>query len=517
MEYVWHVVGSMLVGGAVLVARDAIGRSRHRRHQAGGAVRCPGRLGVGGARPRRGRLQLAGSGVRWTGGPVDPPVVLTGAVVLAHTPDATPRRWQDVDDEGLLHLALPDGRTATLRLRTRDVPTVATALASDARDGLPALRPTGWGVRRWAVGLLAVVGLWFAAWGWLVASGETVQATVSAPGSSPGLCQVRWPAPGGGDDSAEVDCDDPPVGSRVTVWAVGPPFVGEAVDPFYNTLGVVLVGGVVALPALVHVGRRAVRRGPAAPGPVPWEALRVDLRELGGADLAAGPGESPSDVARRLSPHGLRRVPPDGWESTRRPDGAQVPGVPVRVAQTLWTPVTGLGAGVALASAISGSTALVVGGLLLSGGATAWALPRALATWRQAVAVHRAAVVPAVPAAGVLTANPTGAPLVVLVRSDGTATAVPLVTPLPVGTAAAFAAGAGADLRVRGGSALGDTTVLALPDGRLLLPAGRTEALDRSGLHAALAVPPLLPEDRWADDDPGDDEPGHDEPGPRPR
>ena len=73
MAYVWHLLTTVLVGVAIVLARDALGSRRRRQHAMGARVRCPGRLGLDGDRPRRGRLELAGSGIRWTGGPAHPP------------------------------------------------------------------------------------------------------------------------------------------------------------------------------------------------------------------------------------------------------------------------------------------------------------------------------------------------------------------------------------------------------------------------------------------------------------
>jgi len=510
VEYVWHLVATVLVGVAILLTRDALGSRRRRRHAQGVRVRCPGRLGTDGGRPRRGRLELAGSGIRWTGGPADLPVVLTGAVVLAHTPDAPDRRGQDVDDEGLMHLALPAGRTAVLRLRTRDVPTVVAALASDAPDRLPALPPRRSGIRPWAMVSLGLAVIWVVLCGWSVLGGYSVEATVTGPGSESGFCQVRWSTPGGGDSSAESSCDDLPTGARLTIWVTGPPFPG-ADEPFWVLATVVVVAGLVGAPGAVHVVRRLRRPRATAGAPVPWAALRVDQRELTWVDLVAGPGEDAADVARRLSPFGLRRTPSGSWESARRPGGAQVPGAPRRLVTTLWSPWTGVGLGAALSAAVAGGGGLVPWGLLLAGALTARRVPRAVDTWRQTVAVHEAATTPPVPAPGLLTATAAGGPQVLLAGVHGHALAVPLLQPLPAGTVAAFVAGAGAGLRVRGPASPGEVCVLELPDGRLLLPAGRAEVLDRPALHAALAVPDLLPtaerhDDEWDDDEWDDDE-----------
>jgi hypothetical protein len=501
VEYVWHLVTTVLVGVAILLARDALGSRRRRQHALGARVRCPGRLGLGGDRPRRGHLELAGSGIRWTGGPADPPVVLTGAVVLAHTPDAPARRLQDEADEGLLHLALPTGRTAVLRLRTRDVPTVAAALASDAPDGLSPLRGRRAGIRRWALVSLVLGAAWVLACCWSLLGRDTVEATVTGPGSQSGFCQARWPTPGGGEDSDEVTCDDLPVGTRMTLWLTGPPLEDPG-EPSWTVISMVLVAAVVGGPGAVHAARRLRRQRTTAATPVPWAALRVDHPQLTWVDLVAGPGEDAADVARRLSPFGLRRTPPGAWESARRAAGARVPGAPRRLATTLWSPWTGTGLAVAGTSAAAGSGGLAAWGLLLAGALTAWRVPRAVDTWRQTVAVHAAARVPPVPAPGLLTATAAGGPLVLLAGFHGNALAVPLLEPLPAGTVAAFVAGAGADLRVRGPATPGEVCVLQLPDGRLLLPAGRAEVLDRPALHAALAVPDLLPTaDEWDDDE----------------
>lgn len=327
MEWVWHVVAGVVVGVAVLVGRDALGARRRRRHALGARVRCPGRLGPDGDRPRRGRLELAGAGVRWTGRSADPPVVLTGAVVLAHTPDAPPRRWQDDDEEGLLHLALPTGRTAVLRLRTRDVALVAAALASDAPDGLGPVRGRRSGISRWAVVSLGLAAVWLLLCGWARLNGYTVEATVTGAGPESGFCQARWPVPGGGEATDEVTCDDLATGSRLTLWVMGPPLPGPG-EPSWTIGTVVAVAGVLGAPGAVHVARRRSRPRPVRAGPVPWAALRVDQRDLTWSELVAGPGEDAADVARRLSAFGLRRVPADGWSSARhlpRSSGSRSP------------------------------------------------------------------------------------------------------------------------------------------------------------------------------------------------
>ncbi|HEX5510641.1 MAG TPA: hypothetical protein VFX41_02925 [Actinomycetales bacterium] len=134
---------------------------------------------------------------------------------------------------------------------------------------------------RWTILLPLVTVLGFGplllAW----ANGQPVSATVTGHDPDYYMCDVEWAAPGG-HQSATVDCDLEPVGSTLTVRALGFPVSGEAADVVW-TLD--MVGTLVGLSIAVSAVCLAVHL------PIVLRLPSIDLATAGPA-----PVDEPDDV-----------------------------------------------------------------------------------------------------------------------------------------------------------------------------------------------------------------------------
>lgn len=357
------------IGMAVLtvVAMAVRTHRAHRRRaevQTGGSATCRGLLSTGDERFRGGVLLLSGARVVWQSRRGDAALELSGAQVLA-AGEASGRRAQAGDVQ--LRLLLPGRVPARLVVQEDDASTLVDLLARTepppAGTPLPPLPPPR--RRLWAVIALALAGAWTAAWVLLVLDGDTVTATVTG-GDGAGLCSVAWI----GDDgrphtNREVDCDDPPKGTALPVWALGWPATGDVENPDDMIVGVGLVALVIAAPGAVSLIRTRRRQRRAAQQPVQvglgeTAAPRVDVPVLEAPALSADelrplPHETPGDTLRRLAPRAVRQIPLEGWENPGLPDGGGIPQLLPRLLRAVAGPGALLVAAVVLAWSVSGS------------------------------------------------------------------------------------------------------------------------------------------------------------------
>jgi len=349
-----------LVVGAVRTHR---GRRRRAEVQAGGSVTCRAVLATGDQRFRTGVLLLSGARVVWQSRRGNAALELSGAHLLA-TGEAPQRRARPGDV--LLRLMLPSRIPAQLIVQEDDAATLAELLprTDPPPPGapLPVLPPPG--RRWWALGLVALAGVWTAVWVVLVLDGDTVRATVTG-GDGDGLCTVAWVAADGPHHGTDVDCDDPPPGSTMTVWALGWPATGDVENPGWTLAGVPVVAALIATPGAVSLlrTRRARRRRRGAPAntlPPPVPPARVDVPvqdapALSADDLRPLPQETPVETLRRLAPRAARQIPVDGWEHPGLPGGAGSPQLLTRLLRAVGAPGAILGVVVLLAWLLTGS------------------------------------------------------------------------------------------------------------------------------------------------------------------
>jgi hypothetical protein len=228
---------------------------------------------------------------------------------------------------------------------------------------LPAPRP-----RPWAIASLVLAGLWTLVWVGLVLDGETATATVTG-NDGDGLCTVVFRGTDGGHHTGEVDCDDPPAGSEVTVWALGWPATGDVEDPSWTVAGVSVVGALIAAPGAVSLlrnRRRRFRRGPgraSTPQPVP-PRVHIPLQDapvLTAEDLQPLPSETPAQTLMRLGPRAVRQIPVDGWEHPGLPEGDGPPLLFTLLLRAVRVPVVILVGAIALSWVFAGSWYVLAG------------------------------------------------------------------------------------------------------------------------------------------------------------
>ena len=507
--------------------------------------RCRALLAVGDQPLRRGRLLLArdaGGESRWHARRNRTVVDLRGARVLSATvrPGGPGIRADDV----LLRLRLGTGVHAWMALHEVNSAVVIRWLSDAAAAGsgsapaedvplLPAypLVPR----RRLVPGiLLGVAGLWLAVWAYLLASGDTVLATVVGANGDGG-CAVVW-FDGAVEHTSTVRCTDQPPGAARSVRVLAWPLRTQAVDPAW-TGGAVLVFGLV--PAAIGGGmwyaRRRSRPLPAAvvspagqPGRRP-EPAGEDLpagppgrpREPSGEDLPAGPpgrppepagedlpqdvlagaGEQAATVLARLAPYAERQRPPDGWQDPRRPRGSGTRSTPWQVLRRLRLPLLGL----AVVALVGVPWPYRLGGAVPLLAWAAWGLVAVTAGNR---AVRQALFGRRRPALALLTANPAGRPVLLVcdpVLVPVRLLAVPLRPPLPHGAAAAFPADAALELTALGRLAAGEAVVAELPGpaARRLVPIAPAAEADRGMLGVLLDSAGALARNVEEDDDRG--------------
>jgi hypothetical protein len=268
-----QLAGYALLSVVVAVVRRRRADRRRAEVETGGAATCRTGLSIDDGRFRTGTLLLSGARVVWQSKRGTEAYELSGGQVLAA--GQHPQRYGR-DGDILLRLALPGPVSARIVLSEDDAATLADLLPRTdppppgaALPELPAPRR-----RPWAVALLALAGLWTFVWIAVVLDGETVTATVTG-GDGAGGCTVVWH----GDDGRrhedhDVDCDDPPAGSSVTVWALGWPATGDAEDPTWTVGGVTVVAALIAAPGAISLRRtrRHPRRPLATPAPSLTEA-----------------------------------------------------------------------------------------------------------------------------------------------------------------------------------------------------------------------------------------------------
>jgi hypothetical protein len=314
-------LAAAVVGVLVAIWRARAARRRRASVGAGVAARCRARLAVDGGPLERGRLTMSPTVLVWHGRG-STTVDLAGAHVLSAVVE--PRQRQARADDAVLHLALPSGGRAWLLLHHDDAGLVARMV----QDGVPRQEPAALATppsrhrgRVWPSLCLGLAAVWAAGWLWLVLTGYTVQATVVSNGEEG--CGVTWVAHDGHRHGAEVDCGNPRIGSSRSVWALGPPFDGEAVDPAWTVGSALLLGALVAVPGTVGLVGDRRRRSPAVTIPTP-SLHPTDLPELTLEDVVARAGESPVRYLDRLAPYAARQLPPDGWSPEgRRGDGGR--------------------------------------------------------------------------------------------------------------------------------------------------------------------------------------------------
>ncbi len=544
MELLIPLAG-VVVGVLVAMWRARAARRRRASVQMGAAARCRARLAVDGGPLERGRLMMSAHVLVWHGrssGPVD----LAGARVLSAVVE--PRQRQARADDAALQLLLPSDSRARLLLHHDDAGLVVRLLQRGVARQAPDVAAPPRSPRRgrvWPRLGLGLAALWVTGWLWLVLSGYTAEATVVSSDREGG-CEVTWVGHDGHRHHAEVDCGDPEVGDSRSVWALGPPFGGQAVDPDWTVGSVLLLGALVAVPAAVAVvtdrRRRSAPETARVPAPPP-----ADLPELTTEDVVTHAHESPVRRLDRLAPYATRQLPQDGWSAAGR-RGASDRSVVRVVARALLGPAVALAVVAVLAGGwsyrwyvLSSSPTVAVAGTstgeeVTSGAgpvpaeyrvryhdtdgrahaadvattrvlpvgtpvvvryaadrpgwarldgpddglgrgaamgvagflpALGWAGYRLAGVSAGVRAIRRAERAPSRPGLGVLTADPSGDP-VLLVCDPAVVPvelyAVELRTPLPPGAAGVFRSATAVSLRIRGRLREGGAVVVDLPD-----------------------------------------------------
>lgn len=361
-----------IAGFAVLAA--VVGAVRmyraHRRRaevETGGTATCRGVLSTGDGPFRTGRLLLSGARVVWQNRRGDMAVELSGGQAVA-AGEASQGRARNGDV--LLRLMLPGAVTARLILQEDDAATLVELLprtdTPPAGTPLPVLPERR--RRPWALVCLGLAAVWTLVWVVLVLDGDTVRATITG-GDGDGTCTVVYRAADGGHHTGEVDCDDQPAGTAVTVWALGWPATGDLEDPGLTLANVPLVGALIAAPGAVSLllgRRRRVRRTPlqtATPEPVaPRVVVPVqDALPLTSEDVRPLPDETPGQTLQRLAPRAVRQIPVDGWENAELPAGNGPPLLFTRLLRAVGVPLVFLVLAVVLTWLYAGSWFVLAG------------------------------------------------------------------------------------------------------------------------------------------------------------
>lgn len=199
----------------------------------------------------------------------------------------------------------------------------------------------------------------------------------------------------------------------------------------------------------------------SAPWPYRWYVLQTTDTRLAaatstGEEVIAGPGPVPDDVTVTWTDTGGARRSADVATTRELPRGAAVT-VRHATAKPGWARLDGEGDGLdrgAGLGALGGALALGVGAVRLAG------------VRRGLRAVRAAREAGPRPVLGLLTADPLGDPVLLVcdpVSVPVQLTAVPLRTPLPTGTAAAFAHAGVVALQARGRLGDGEAVVVEAP------------------------------------------------------
>ncbi len=351
-----QLAGYALLSVVVAVVRRRRADRRRAEVETGGAATCRAGLSIGDGRFRTGALLLSGARVVWQS--------KRGTETYELSGEHPPRYGRDGDI--LLRLALPGRVSARIVLSEDDAATLAGLLPRTDPSPPGAALPDFPAPRRrpWAVALLALAGLWTFGWIALVLDGETVTATVTG-GDGAGGCTVVWHGDDGRSyEDHDVDCDDPPAGSNVTVWALGWPATGDAEDPTWTVGGVTFVAALIAAPGAISLlrTRRRLRRPLTTAAPSLPEAatqrVTVPLQNapaLSAEDLRPLPAETPEETLRRLAPRAARQIPADGWEHPGLPAGDGPPQLLTRLFRALRWPGALLAGAVVLTWLLTGS------------------------------------------------------------------------------------------------------------------------------------------------------------------
>lgn len=326
------------------IVRQRAAVIRLRRVHDGESASCRALLRLGEGPWRRGRLTLAPGSVSWHGRRGGAVVDLRGAEVLAAS--TQPRTQHARAEDVLVRVGLARGAVAELVLHEADGAMLVRLLRehelTDAEPAAPVVAGRDRPRRRWPVVLLVLGALWTLGWAVPVLGGATVTATV-VDGDGEGGCDVVWTDADGRTRSAYVDCHDEPADSPLPVWALGPPWTGEAISPAWSQQVLLGIGG--ALGAVGAVGLRRGRRDErpsTAADPSPRRRRPGLLPGLREDDLLPG-GESAPAVLGRLAPYAARQVPDGGWEDDQRPTGAGKRSGLVDIGQALLWPAVALG------------------------------------------------------------------------------------------------------------------------------------------------------------------------------
>jgi hypothetical protein len=358
----FKLIGGALATVVVLIVRARLAARRRAEVETGGTATCRAVLSMSDGRFRTGRLLLSGARVVWQNRQGNEAIEMTGGSVLA-AGEASQRRARAGDV--LLRLMLPGRVPVRVILQEDDAATLAALLPRTEPPSPGAALPVLPAARRrpWAVACLVLAALWTLAWVVVVLDGDTVTATVTG-GDGEGLCRVVFSGTDGRQHKGEVDCNDQPAGTELTVWALGWPATGDVEDPTWTVSGVCVVGALIAAPGAVSLlrSRRRARRAhqPAhasIPEPVP---PRVDIPvqdapALTTDDLRPLPHETPAETLLRLAPRAVRQIPVDGWEHPGLPAGDGPPQLFTRLLHAVRVPVAVLVGAVVLAWLFTGS------------------------------------------------------------------------------------------------------------------------------------------------------------------
>lgn len=342
----------------------------HRRRDAvetGGTATCRGVLSTGDGPFRSGRLLLSGARVVWQNRRGDTAVELSGGQVVAA--GGVPQRRARNGDV-LLRLMLPGGVPARLIIQEDDAATLVDMLprteAPPAGTAIPVLPERR--RRPWALVSLGLAAVWTLVWVVLVLDGDTLPATITRnDGDRP--CTVAYRGTDGGHHTGEVDCDDQPAGTEVTVWALGWPATGDLEDPGLTLANVPLVGALLAAPgavSLLRSRRRRTHRTPthaSTPEPVtPRVHIPVqDAPPLSAEDVRPLHDETPGQTLQRLAPRAVRQIPVDGWENAELPAGNGPPILFTRLLRAVGVPLFFLACAVVLTWLYAGSWYVLAG------------------------------------------------------------------------------------------------------------------------------------------------------------
>lgn len=360
---VLKLVGIAVLTAVVAVVRVHRARRRRAEVETGGTATCRAVLALGDGRLRAGVLLLSGARVVWHSRRGDQAVELSGGRVLAA--GVAPQRHGRADDV-LLRLMLPDRIPARIVVQEDDAATLADLLPRTDPPAAGAPMPE-FPARRhhpWAIVFLALAGLWTLAWVLLVMDGDTVTATVTGGGGD-GLCTVTWVGADGAHHQGDADCDDPPPGTTLTLWALGWPAADDVEDPGSTVAGVSVVAALIASPGAVSMLRTRLQRRRRSPAPTNASILaaappRVDVPTFDAPplsidDLQPRPQETPTETLRRLASRSARQIPVDGWENPGLPAGGGPPQTSARLLRALRAPAALLVGAVVLAWLLAGS------------------------------------------------------------------------------------------------------------------------------------------------------------------